>query len=62
MVAAAVSSEYYVLSADIPVEAFPLFLSGRQYLAMLDATLPPADMFFRWAEFARHVAALCLQG
>jgi hypothetical protein len=47
MVAAAVSREYHVLGADIPVEAFPLFLSGRQYLAMLDATLPPADMFFR---------------
>lgn len=41
---AAGRATYHSMS-DVPREAFPLFLSARQYLHMLDATLP--QPFFR---------------
>jgi hypothetical protein len=36
----AARSRQYHSFRDVPQEAFPLFLSGKQWLAMLDATVP----------------------
>jgi hypothetical protein len=33
-------SRQYHSFRDVPDEAFPLFLSSKQWLAMLDATVP----------------------
>ena len=46
MVISARSQQYHSF-IGIPDEAFPLFLTSKQWLAMLDATLP--EPFLRWA-------------
>lgn len=50
---------------DVPDEAFPLFLSSKQWLSMLDATVP--EPFLRWEPCLvhacpTHAELLCAQG
>lgn len=48
----AARSRQYHSFRDVPQEAFPLFLSGKQWLAMLDATVP--DQFLKHRDPVTH--------
>lgn len=56
-VVAARARQYHSFSDDIPQDAFPLFLSSKQYLAMLDATV--SQPFLRCVCVFVCVVCLC---